>query len=644
MKAVLRAALLATVALTSGCGQRRSPPSHAPPRHVVKQHFAEQGLAVDFSIHPAQADIPALRAKDSLSLRFELHDTAGAVLAGARPAAWIDARKPGSHTDARSCTRKVAAFLSGNILTAPAVDLNAFDVLTLNEDATIAVVDPRFGYGGSQLLSLVTLPAPGDDWALPADQRRLFVSVPDANEISVVDTSTWQSVAHVPVGPRPSRLLLQGDGKYLWALFGDGEVAGVAAVDTESLRVAARFELGSGRHELALDEERHLALITNHDAGTLSVIDWLRLSRMNDVPTGGHPLAITQASASRLAYVLLEEGEVIAVSGEQRRVTARIASEPGASDIRVAPGGRFVFLPNPVRNIVSVIDAARNRVSLVVPVDAQPERVAFSDTLAYVQSRSSELVRMIPLSQAAGAGSNGTVPQPAEFSGGQAPLGRALNGERIVSAPGDTAMLVANAADRTIYYYKEGMAAAMGSFSNYSREPRAVRVIDRSLRARGPGEYETVTRVKEPGEYDVVLLVDSPRLVHCFPIRVEASEPRSEVAQTAKVIPRFERSTVEVGRDRPVAFQLLGSKEGRPLTGLHDVTVLALRAPGVWQRRFPAVASGDGYQADVQLPEPGAYYVFVESRAAGLRLNNSQFFTLQAAAKGADVAPASERL
>ena len=50
-------------------------------------------------------------------------------------------------------------------------------------------------------------------------------------------------------------------------------------------------------------------------------------------------------------------------------------------------------------------------------------------------------------------------------------------------------MLVANPADKMIYYYTEGMAAPMGSFQNYKRDPRALLVLDNSLRETERGVY-----------------------------------------------------------------------------------------------------------------------------------------------------------
>ena len=63
---------------------------------------------------------------------------------------------------------KAATFLSGSLFSQPALDLNVYHVLALNADPSLTVVDPRFGFGGSQLLALVPLPARGEDWALDA--------------------------------------------------------------------------------------------------------------------------------------------------------------------------------------------------------------------------------------------------------------------------------------------------------------------------------------------------------------------------------------------------------------------------------------------------------------------------------------------
>ena len=68
-------------------------------------------------------------------------------------------------------------------------------------------------------------------------------------------------------------------------------------------------------------------------------------------------------------------------------------------------------------------------------------------------------------------------PDIAHFPAGQvAPDEAATNSsiaEVMVPAPEGNSVILANPANRVIYYYAEGMAAPMGSFQNYRRERRA---------------------------------------------------------------------------------------------------------------------------------------------------------------------------
>jgi hypothetical protein len=127
---------------------------------------------------------------------------------------------------------------------------------------------------------------------------------------------------------------------------------------------------------------------------------------------------------------------------------------------------------------------------------------------------------MVPLDQ---LGRKGVPLTVVTFPGGQQPLGETwINSPaaRVVEASGESAVLVANAPDKQVYY-KEGMAAPMGSFSNYGRQPMAAQVVDRSLRERAsPGVYQTVAKLPKPGLYDVFFFLDSPRFVNCFEFAV----------------------------------------------------------------------------------------------------------------------------
>jgi hypothetical protein len=182
-----------------------------------------------------------------------------------------------------------------------------------------------------------------------------------------------------------------------------------------------------------------------------------------------------------------------------------------------------------------------------------------------------------------------------------------------------------------IYYYSEGMAAPMGNFQNYRRTPRAVRVVDRSLREESLGVYSTTARLPKEGIYNVSLLVDSPRVVHCFEA-VASSNP--DIRPDEKTALRIEYlnkgSSFNAGEESKIRFRLRDTKTNKPNSKLDDVGVLVFLSPGVWQERKIARAVGDGiYEASINLPESGVYLVFVESPSQRVVYRQLPYLTLQ---------------
>ena len=143
----------------------------------------------------------------------------------------------------------------------------------------------------------------------------------------------------------------------------------------------------------------------------------------------------------------------MAIDARRLDVVARMQAEPGLGQIRFAPGGRLGFAVNPRVDTVSIVDAALNRIVQVGDMKAGPDQVTFTEELAYIRHRDSEIVLMIPLREVE---EEGRVMSVVDFPGGQEPLGKGMpsRAPAIVRAPGAIAVLVANPADRMIYYYK----------------------------------------------------------------------------------------------------------------------------------------------------------------------------------------------
>ena len=182
------------------------------------QSVVSEGVKVEFTIEPlAAGGAGEVVAGEDAVVRFRVSDTAtGTPLSGVRPAAWMSRHETPAPTDAAQCREKIQSYVQGSLRARPDVDLNSYLILALNQEANISVIDPLLGFGGSKLLTLIPLSGVGEDWALTGDGARLFVSVPQAGRMAVVDTRTWKAGADIEIGGRPTRLALQPDGKYLW--------------------------------------------------------------------------------------------------------------------------------------------------------------------------------------------------------------------------------------------------------------------------------------------------------------------------------------------------------------------------------------------------------------------------------------------
>ena len=577
------------------------------------QKIVKDGVEIEFTIEPPSTTSKGngVMAGEDAVFRFKIRDqTTKTPLSGIKPAAWVAQRERPGPPGPGQCRAKVEAYLQGSLRARPDVDLNAYYLLALNDEASISVIDPLLGFGGSKLLTLVVLKSPGDDWALTSNRSKLFVSMPSINQVAVIDTTTWKVISNIDAGAKPKRLALQPDEKYLWVT----NETGVTVIDTTKLKVAEQIATGAGYHDVAFGADNKFAFVSNRDDGTLSVINVPKLRKVKDVKTGALASSLTFSPLSKALYVTNDvDGSITVVDAGRHEVVASIAAKPGITSVRFARGGRWGFAPNPKQSIVYIFDASTNRLVHEQAIADGPDQIAFTDNFAYVRSLGSEQVSAIRLATLGGK------PDVVKFPGGQkAPSASRVfeaSADAFVPAPEPGTMLLANPADKMIYYYSEGMAAPMGNFQNYRRIPRAVRVVDRSLREESLGVYSTTARLPKEGIYNVSLLLDSPRVVHCFEA-VAASNP--DIRPDEKTALRIEYlnkgASFNVGEESKIRFRLLDAKTNKPNSKLDDVGVLVFLSPGLWQERKIAQPVGDGvYEVAVNLPESGVYLVFVES-------------------------------
>ncbi len=618
----------------------------APP----SERLEKEGIVVEFSIgRPGNSGTEQrpLMEGDDVEVRFRLTDaTSGLPLRGLSPAAWMDLGQtfPGKPEAQQECKDRVALYLKGLVGIRPLIDLNSYYLLVLNRDPSISVIDPLVGMTGkTSLYATILLERPGADWIKSHDERSLFVSMPRAGKVAVVDAQAFKVTTKVEAGEQPTRVALQPDGRYLWVGNDarDEDESGVTVIDTESREVVASLVTGRGHHELAFTPDDHYAFVSNRDEGTVSVIDIARLKKVKDLKTGPVPISLAFSPLSQVLYVADgKEGTIVAFDGARLEVVARIAAKPGLGPMRFSHDGRWGFVVNTSEHVVHVIDAAENRLAHTLPVGGKPYQVTFTRAFAYVRLLDSERVEMINLSTLAGQ----RKPTVQGFATGAVAPGLAGElslADSVAQASTEAAIFALNPAENTTYFYMEGMNAPMGSFGNYGHTAQAVAVVDRSLKELEPGVYATRQKIPAAGRYDIAFLLDSPRVLHCFSAEVKENPALRQELGLLEIEYQDFPVRLAAGAEPRLRFKLSDASTHQPRTGL-DVRVLTYRAPGRHRAEVTARELEDGvYEASPELQGAGAYYLYVSVPSLKMPYGELAYRTLwvEGAAKDGPTSP-----
>src|SRR5215216_1600787 len=599
---------------------------------TTPQKLVEQGVAIEFTVDAQVPKATKVRAAEDANIKFKVTDTTtGTPVKGLNLSAWLSLREGEKAPDSAQCRAKIQSYLTGSMRARPDVDLNSYYLLALNKSADISVIDPLLGFGGSKLLTLVMMKSPGEDWLLTRDGELLFVTLPAINQVAVITTRSWKVLTYIDAGTSPTRITTQPDQHYIWiANDGDKKEGGVTVIDPLTLKVVATIATGPGAHDVVLSSDNRFAFVSNRESETVSVVDVQKLQKVNDIKVGPGPASMALSELSKAIYVTSElDGSVAVIDQKSPQVIARMKTKPGARSIRFAPGGRYGFVLNTKESTINIFDAASNQMLHEVKVGKAPDQIMFSDTFAFVRSLDTETVAMLRL---------GTIAKEVDitdFPGGQAAPrnGSApVHADSMVLAPEGNSVILANPVDKVLYYYQEGMAAPMGNFENYRREPLAVLVVDRSLREIQPGIYSTTIKLPASGRYDVAFLNDSPRVSHCFDLSADVNPSLKEAKPVAlRIEHQLKEMTLPVGKDFTFRFKLTDTASGNPKADLKDVRVLTFMSAGAWQRRDFATSVGNGmYEIKINVTESGVYMVFFESASMGVRYRDLPYLMLHA--------------
>lgn len=585
----------------------------------VYEQFVQDGVSVEFTVENfigvggrGGEAAPRLAEGEHATLQFHVTDAAtGAPLGGLRPAVWLDS------ADARDdCTTSIEGYLSGTLDRRPLIDLNSYFVLGMNRENSISVIDPMVDVGGmTNLFSLVLLQGTPQDWAMSAQASRLFVTMPDIGRIAVVDLDAFLAEESLEVPGVPVRIAIEPGGARAWATLGDA--GGIAVIDVTTLDVGV-VETDGPTHDLAFSPDGATAIVGTRDGVLFVDVD--RRTQTGHMRLPGEPVASAISTANGHAYVAQPDpGLVSVVDVDGAREIARLQTDPGLTDIGVSVDGRWVMAASASAETAYLIETTTNRITHVFPVPGEPDQIVFSETAAYLHNGAAPSITAVPLAEIDPEGDLSVLTVPV----GSTPPGSAdttAMADAIMATPDGRALLIADPMDDTVHFYTEGSEAALGGFQGHTLQPRAVQIVDRSLKEPAEGVYTASFRIPEGGDLNVAFLLDDPSITHCFSFSTHTAEGGlDDVDAVGAKVELTGQQPLAVGRANELEFALRDAVTGEPIDGLADVVVKLIDTGG--RDTIQSIASaqrGGGYSATVTPSDTGTYTVLVAVPSLGL--------------------------
>ncbi len=597
----------------------------------VRLAAQEAGVALSLSLgSPDAAEVPT---GPPIDLRLTLADGAsGSPLRGLRPRVWLSRRTEGR---AESCTDLARRFAAGRLSQRADRDLNSFLLVTLNADASVSVINPQVGVGSTRLESLITLPGVGGDWALAQGGDRLLVTLPQQRSLAVIDMTRYRLLGTVALGDgEPRRLVVGTDQRQAHVAMDRSDR--LLTVDIDRLAVVAEARIGRGLHNLVLTDDGRQLVVTSSDDDQVTVLDadGLQVRQRHRVP--GTPVFVAWSPLARQAYVAaVNDTRLWAIDPTGAAAPTALPFERGVSALRTDPSGRFLVAVREAASELLVLDTASGRLVGRTATVAQPDQVVFSRRYGYVRGLDSLSVTLLDLaSLAEGRLATNQVPM---FQKVAATAREHISGaDMLAPSPEGDGVIAANGADTALYYYTEGMMAPQGTYRTYSRSPRGLLVLDRSLREAAPGDYRSRFSLDRGGRYTLTLLLDQPRLVRCLEFEAgERVDDSTALALDYRWPGAGGGAALDTGAAHVLSVAVRDVRTGQPVTGLTDLQLMVLELPGLSQQRQAARETAPGvYSVTQRFPRAGRWRLVAQIPSQGIGFDRaaSADLTVQEAA------------
>lgn len=534
---------------------------------------------------------------------------------GLHMAGWMNLVRNGQVDAELPCAARVGLYAQGRVTHRADADLNASRLLTMSRSGAIALIDPQIDFTITQMQSVIQLPGIPADWALSRDQRTLFVSLPMASAIAVIDTSAFAlaTLVELDKGSLPTTLLPLPDGGLAVALSG---AKAVSILHPANGQKGDPVAVGDGRVALADDGAGHVFALS--EAGNLVSLNTSdgTLAAGAVLPPGEPSLAVT--GWNRAVFAGTSDADAVSVfAARDLAPRGTVATGTGIHRLAAIPGGRGLLAIKRGESRLLMIDGERGLVTADIPTVREPVEIAFSDDYAYVRGLAADHFALLD---------RGTLIagrlEPADIqSVSRPPVPREALASAGLITPYPGGAMIGNPDERQAYFYMEGMNAPMGTVRLYAPDVQGILTLDRGFREIGPGVYQSLTKLPKGGNYTVAMAIGDDGAPLCFDAAIAGAPGEAKIAAQPQLTVALDTVAPIPARVKSeVVLKLSGG------AGSGRIRLVAFSSSGSWQARQWATALGDGrYAARWDFPRPGRYGINVELSGAGGRADPLYF-------------------
>ena len=247
------------------------------------------------------------------------------------------------------------------------------------------------------------------DLAVNPFTNRLYVAIPEARQIQVIEGSTDQVIQNITIDGKPNALALNPYMNKIYVTSPETDM--VYVIDGLTNNVTAKIKAGPLVGDIAVDTTEFggystLIFVANQGNGSISIIDEIQGKVVSNVKTGQNPFGVGIDSMRNRAYITFDFGvDVIDYTASSIDRTIRgsnietIYAGYVPTGIVVDSNRSRAYMTNSASNTVSVIDTISNDELYNITVGLFPNSIAFNtaNKKLYVSGTGDNIVSIIDI-------------------------------------------------------------------------------------------------------------------------------------------------------------------------------------------------------------------------------------------------------